>query len=116
MADAGKLEARIHHVLPRQAHLQSTRVQALVDGADIEHDQVAAVIDREARGKTHGDEGFVAAVDTGQDAETVAALRPQVLQRPVHRGHLAVGKRGAFEQAEHGPLCVEALHRAISGQ
>ena len=45
----------------------------------------------EARGKAHRDEGFLRAVDAGEDAEAVAALRAQVLQRLLDRCFLPVG-------------------------
>jgi hypothetical protein len=108
VAQAGKLEARLQHVLARQAQLQAPRPQRLVDGADVEHDDVAVVARRQPGGEAHRQELLLAAVDAGEDAKAVAPLRPQVRQRLLDRPLLAIAQRGASEQA-HARLLLITL-------
>ena len=56
-----------------------------------------------------GDEGFLRAVDAGEDAEPIAPLLAQIMQRFLHRAFLAVAELGALEQVlQHslGLLCA----------
>src|SRR5690606_10881324 len=69
------------------------------DGAYVEHDDVAVVARRQPGGKAHRQEPILAACDAGENAESVAPLRPQVGQRLLDRPLLAVAQRGASEQA-----------------
>ena len=54
--DARQFEACFQHVLARQPDLQPAGLQAGVDGAHVENDQVAIVLHAEARGEADGDE------------------------------------------------------------
>ena len=80
MPHTRQFESGIHHALPRQAHLQSAGMQAGIDRADVEHDEIAIVLHREAGRKAYSYEGFVRTINTGENAEAVAPLHPQVLQ------------------------------------
>ncbi len=91
-------------------------MQALVDGTDIENDDVTIIVVGEFGGEAHRGKSLIAAVDTCQNAEAIAPLPPQVLQGLLHRRFLAVRKGRALEQSEHNPLCVQPPHRAIRGQ
>jgi hypothetical protein len=65
-------------------------MQALVNGPDMEDDQVAIIADEKPRRTAHRIIGFIAAINTGQHPKTVAPLGPQILQGLADRHFLPV--------------------------
>ncbi len=75
-------------------------MEAHVDLSHIEHDDVAVVGNGKLGSEAHRDHRLLAAVDAGEDAEAVAALGADALQRLHDRRFLAVGDVGAAEEVE----------------